>query len=151
MDRPAGDEGMTTAQRNTSPGKRRHYYVARNLRPTQSGAVFVCDHAYDCDPLYREASEEEVVAHIGAELLRVAQDECGRNGLGSTCLMVYPVLDHETGEEFRVVKRCGKRWVLKGWARVTGENSIRRARIGRGTHEDTVGRGRGTQHESCLR
>ena len=115
---------MTTAQRSTSPGKRHHYYVARNLRPTQSGAVFVCDHAYDCDPLYREACEEEVVAHIGAELLRMAQDECGRNGLGSTCLMVYPVLDHETGEEFRVVKRCRKRWVLRGWARVTDDKSL---------------------------
>ena len=124
MDRPAGDEGMTTTQRSASPGKRYHYYVAGNLRAAQSGAVFVCDHTYDCDPLYREASEEEVVAHIGADLLRMAQDDCGRNGLGSTCLMVYPVLDHETGEEFRVVKSCRKRWVLKGWARGAGENSM---------------------------
>ena len=111
---------MTTAQGSGRPGMRYHYYVARNLRVDQSGAVFVCDHGGDCDPLYREACEEEVVAYLGAEVLRVVQDECGWNGLGSTCLMVYPVVDHETGEEFRVVKGCRKRWTLKGWAEVAG-------------------------------
>ena len=115
---------MTTAQRSGSSGKRYHYYVDRNLRADQSGAVFVCDHGYDCDPLYREASEEEVVAHIGREVLRVAQDECAWNGLGSTCLMVYPVLDHETGEESRVITRGKRRWVLRGWARVAGEKAV---------------------------
>ena len=117
---------MTTAERSGSRGKRYHYYVDRNLRPTQSGAVFVCDHAYDCDPLYREATEEEVVPHIGAELLRLAQDECGWNGLGSICLMVYPVVDHETGEEFRVITRGQRRWTLRGWAKVAGEKTVER-------------------------
>ena len=117
---------MTTAQRSGSPGQRYHYYVDRNLRADQSGTVFVCDHAYDCDPLYREASEKEVTAHIGVEVLRVAQDECNWNGLGSTCLTVYPVLDHETGEEFRVITRGKRRWELRGWARVAGEKAVER-------------------------
>ena len=115
---------MGTTERSGSRGKRYHYYVDRNLRPTQSGAVFVCDHAGDCHPLYREATEEEVVPHIGAELLRLAQDECGWNGLGSICLMVYPVVDHETGEEFRVITRGKRRWTLRGWARVAGEKAL---------------------------
>ena len=107
---------MATAARSGTQEKRYHYYVHRNLRAGDSGVVFVCDHAYDCDPLYREGSEEEVSALIGAEALRVAQDECGWNGLGSTRLSVDPVLDHETGEKFRVVQGWKRRWVLKDWS-----------------------------------
>ena len=51
-------------------------------------AVFVCDHAYDCEPLCREASEQEVIALIGTDALRAAQDECAWNGLGSKRLLV---------------------------------------------------------------
>ena len=115
---------MTTAERCGNRGKRYHYYVDRNLGATQSGTVFVCEEAGDCDPLYREATEEEVVPHIGAELLRLAQDECAWNGLGSMCLMVYPVVDHETGEEFRVITRGQRRWTLRGWARLAGEEAV---------------------------
>lgn len=133
MERPAGDEASATAPRSGSQKKRYYYYINRNLRATRSGDVFVCDHVYDCDPLYREASEQEVVAYIGAELLRLAQDECGWNGLGSTCLMVYPVLDDETGEEVRVVTKGKKRWVLSGWAEVAGEKAVEDTEAGERT------------------
>ena len=115
---------MTTAQRSGSSGRRYHYYVDHNLRADQSGAVNVCDHACDCDPVYREATEKELGAHIGTEVLRVAQVECAWNGLGSTCLMVYPVLDRETGDESRVITRGKRRWVLRGWAGVACESAV---------------------------
>ena len=63
-----------------------HYYVSRGR--DSSYAVFVCDHAYDCEPLCREASEQEVIALIGTDALRAAQDECAWNGLGSKRLLV---------------------------------------------------------------
>ena len=65
-----------------------------------------------------------MVAHIGAELLRLAKDECAWGGLGSTCLTVYPVVDHKTGEKFRQVTKGKKWWVLSGWAQIAGEKSV---------------------------
>ena len=40
-------------------------------------------------PLCREASEQEVIALIGTDALRAAQDECAWNGLGSKRLLKY--------------------------------------------------------------
>ena len=77
----------------SAPGPKRgedtkyHYYVSRE--GGSSYAVFVCDHAYDREPLCREAAEQEVIALIGTDALRAAQDECAWNGLGSKRLLVY--------------------------------------------------------------
>ena len=73
-----------------------HYYVSRGR--DSSYAVFVCDHAYDCEPLCREASEQEVITLIGTDALRAAQDECAWNGLGSKRLLV-DVEPPEGGQE----------------------------------------------------
>ena len=51
--------------------------------------MFVCDHAYDCESVAREATESEVLALIGPEALRAAQEECAWNGPGSKRLLVY--------------------------------------------------------------
>ena len=123
MGGPAGEEELAMASQSGGGKKRYHYYVDRKLRAAQSGTVFVCDHAYYCDPLYREAAEEEVVALIGVEVLRAAQDECGWNGLGSTSLLVAPVLERETGQKFRVVQGAQERWVLNGWNEGSGKGA----------------------------
>ena len=85
-------DGEAAARARTPEPKRGddtryHYYVSRGH--ISSFAVFVCDHAYDCEPLCREASEQEVIALIGADALRAAQDECAWNGLGSKRLLKY--------------------------------------------------------------
>ena len=92
MNTPAGDckpeaEGRT-ARPTRGESTKFYYYMDRSCLPPF--AVFVCDHAYDCESLYRESSEEEVLAVIGEEGLRAAQDECSRNGLGSKRMLVYP-------------------------------------------------------------
>ena len=68
---------------------RYYYYVSRSPGASSSYAVFVCDHAYDYEPLCQEASEQEVLALIGTDALRAAQDECAWNGLGAKRLLVY--------------------------------------------------------------
>ena len=55
--------GACTPEPKRGEDTRYHYYVSRGCG--SSYAVFVCDHAYDCEPLCREASEQEVVALIG--------------------------------------------------------------------------------------
>ena len=88
---PAGDGEAAAGARTPEPKRgddtRYHYYVSRGR--SSSFAVFVCDHAYDCEPLCREASEQEVIALIGTDALRAAQDECAWNGLGAKRLLVY--------------------------------------------------------------
>ena len=73
-----------------------HYYISGG--PDSLYAVFVCDHAYECEPLCRKAAEQEVIALIGTNALRKAQDECSWNGLGSKRLLVH-VRPPEGGEE----------------------------------------------------
>ena len=80
--------GARTPEPQRGEDNRYHYYVSRSPGASPSYAVFVCDHAYDCEPLCQEASEQEVVALIGADALRAAQDECTSNGLGSKRLLV---------------------------------------------------------------
>ena len=92
MNTPAGGgkpevEGRT-AQPTRAGDTRYFYYMDRSCQPPL--AVFVCDHAYDCESLYRESNEEEVLAMIGEEALRAAQDDCAWNALGSKRLLVYP-------------------------------------------------------------
>ena len=92
MNTPAGGgkpeaEGRT-ARPTRAEDTRNYYYMDRSRLPPL--AVFVCDHAYDCESLYRESNEEEVLAMIGEEALRAAKDECAWNGLGSKRLLVYP-------------------------------------------------------------
>ena len=90
MHTPASD-GETEARARTpepSGGEDTRYYYYIDRRPVPS-VVFVCDHAYDCESIYPEASEEEVLALIGAPTLHAAQDECARNGLGSQRLLLY--------------------------------------------------------------
>ena len=79
--------GARTPEPKRGDDTRYHYYVTRGR--SSSFAVFVCDHAYDCEPLCREASEQEVIALIGTDALRAAQDECAWNGLGSKRLLKY--------------------------------------------------------------
>ena len=79
--------GARTPEPKRGDDTRYHYYVSRGR--SSSFAVFVCDHAYDCEPLCREACEQEVIALIGTDALRAAQDECAWNGLGSKRLLVY--------------------------------------------------------------
>ena len=79
--------GARTPEPQPGEDTRYHYYVSRERG--SSYAVFVCDHAYDCEPLCREASEQEVIALIGTDALRAAQDECAWNGLGSKRLLKY--------------------------------------------------------------
>ena len=84
--RPSRGGGEAAAGARTPEPKRGedtkyHYYVSGGR--SSSYAVFVCDHAYDCEPLCREASEQEVMALIGTDALRATQDECAWNGLGS--------------------------------------------------------------------
>ena len=85
MHTPAGgseaETGAPTAEPRRGEDTRYRYYMDRE--PTPLVEVFVCDHAYDCESLYREAGEEEVLALTGADALRAAQDECAWNGLGS--------------------------------------------------------------------
>ena len=80
------------------PGEDTKYYYYVSGGRSSSYAVFVCDHAYDCEPLCREASEQEVIALIGTDALRAAQDECAWNGLGAKRLLVY-VEPPEGGQE----------------------------------------------------
>ena len=90
MSASARDSEAAVGKRTPKPKRgeetKFHYYVSRDRGQR---AVFVCDHAYDCESLYREVSEQEVVALIGTCALRAAQDECGWNGLGSKRLLVY--------------------------------------------------------------
>ena len=79
--------GARTPEPKRGDDTKYHYYVSRGH--ISSFAVFVCDHAYDCEPLCREASEQEVIALIGTDALRAAQDECAWNGLGSKHLLKY--------------------------------------------------------------
>ena len=90
--------GARTPEPQRGEDKRYHYYVSRSPGASPSYAVFVCDHAYDCEPLCQEASEQEVIALIGTDALRAAQDECAWNGLGSKRLLVY-VEPAEGGQE----------------------------------------------------
>ena len=82
----------TAGGRTQEPGGSEHgryyYYVDRRTK-IPPYAVFVCDHAYDCESVAREATESEVLALIGPEALRAAQEECAWNGLGSKRLLVY--------------------------------------------------------------
>ena len=91
MHTPAGsgeaETGAPTAEPRRGEDTRYRYYMDRE--PTSLVEVFVCDHAYDCESLYREASEEEVLALTGTDALRAAQDECAWNGLGSKRLLVH--------------------------------------------------------------
>ena len=80
--------GARTPEPQRGEDTKYYYYVSRSPGASPSYAVFVCDHAYDCEPLCQEASEQEVVALIGADALRAAQDECTCNGLGSKRLLV---------------------------------------------------------------
>lgn len=84
--------GGRTLEPVGSEDRRYYYYLDRNphLPPY---AVFVCDHAYDCESLAREATESEVLALIGREALRAAQAECAWNGLGSKRLLVYGTIE----------------------------------------------------------
>ena len=66
--------GARTPEPQRGEDKRYHYYVSRSPGASPSYAVFVCDHAYDCEPLCQEASEQEVIALIGTDALRAAQD-----------------------------------------------------------------------------
>ena len=97
----AGDGEAAAGARTPEPERgddtKYHYYVSRGR--SSSFAVFVCDHAYDCGPLCREASEQEVIALIGTDALRTAQDECAWNGLGSKRLLVY--VEPPEGEQER--------------------------------------------------
>ena len=63
--------GARTPEPKRGDDTRYHYYVSRGR--SSSFAVFVCDHAYDCEPLCREACEQEVIALIGTDALRAAQ------------------------------------------------------------------------------
>ena len=106
------ETGAPTAEPRHGEDTRYLYYMDRE--PTSLIEVFVCDHAYDCESLYREASEEEVLALIGADALRAAQDECAWNGLGSKRLLVYVKPTDEDGEGFHIVEGARERWVLPG-------------------------------------
>ena len=66
---------------------RYRYYMEQGR--TGPVGVYVSDHAADGSGLYKQATEEEVRALIGQEMLREAQDECAGNGLGSTYLVAY--------------------------------------------------------------
>ena len=88
--------GARTPEPKRGEDTKYHYYVSGGR--SSSYAVFVCDHAYDCEPLSRKASEQEVIALIGTDALRTAQDECSWNGLGSKRLLVH-VRPPEGGEE----------------------------------------------------
>lgn len=81
------DAGAPTPEPRGGESTKHFYYMER----TRTGpvGVFVSDHSSDCDSLYREACEEEVLALTGREMLRVAQDVCAWNGLGSTYLVAY--------------------------------------------------------------
>ncbi len=100
MHTEAGDGEATAGARTPEPkrGEDTKYYYYLSGGPSSLYAVFVCDHAYDCEPLSREASEQEVIALIGTDALRAAQDECAWNGLGSKRLLVH-VRPPEGGEE----------------------------------------------------
>ena len=76
-------------QRAGSSGEGRYFYYVDRTTKIPPYAVFVCDHAYDCESVAREATEPEVLALIGPEALRAAQEECAWNGLGSKRLLVY--------------------------------------------------------------
>ena len=78
--------GRRTPEPKRGEATKYHYYISRG---GGQRAVFVCDHAYDCEILCREVSEQEVVALIGTCALCAAKDECGWNGLGSKRLLVY--------------------------------------------------------------
>ena len=81
------DTGAPTTEPKRGEDTRYSYYMER--KSTEPIGVFVSDHAADGSSPYREATEEEVLALIGQEMLRVAQDECAWNGLGSTYLVAY--------------------------------------------------------------
>ena len=92
---------MSTREEGTEPaaggrtqgpdgsGDARYFYYVDRTTNTPPYAVFVCDHAYDCESVAGEAAESEALALIGPEALRAAQEECGWNGLGSKRLLVY--------------------------------------------------------------
>ena len=90
MNTPEEDSEATGRTRTPKPsgddGSKYYYYVSQGHSPH---AVFICDHAYDCESLSRTISEQEAVALIGTDALRAAQDECSWNGLGSKRLLVY--------------------------------------------------------------
>ena len=90
--------GACTPEPQRGEDNRYHYYVSRSPGASPSYAVFVCDHAYDCEPLCQEASEQEVIALVGTDALRAAHDECAWNGLGSKRLLKY-VGPPEGGQE----------------------------------------------------
>ena len=65
-------------------GKATRYFYLVERGPREAVGLYVSDHATDGLSLHRQATEEEVLALIGQEMLREAQDECAWNGLGST-------------------------------------------------------------------
>ena len=81
------DAGAPAPEPKRDEDTRWFYYMERGRRVAIG--VYVSDHASDGGGLCREACEDEVLALIGEEMLRVAQDECAGNGLGSTYLVAY--------------------------------------------------------------
>ena len=81
------EAGAPTPAPKRSEDTRYFYYMERDR--TGPVGVYVSDHAADASGLYRQASEEEMLALIGREMLREAQDVCTWNGLGSTYLVAY--------------------------------------------------------------
>ena len=70
-------------------GEDTKYFYLIERGPIEAVGLYVSDHATDGCSLYRQATEEEVLALIGQEMLREAQDVCAWNGLGSTYLVAY--------------------------------------------------------------